>query len=113
MPRLAWIEQTVGGAGGAVWPLERLAAYAAAARERGLAVHVDGARLFNAAAALGCPAAAIAAHADTVQFCLSKGLGAPVGSIVAGSVAHVARARRLRKLLGGGMRQAGVSPPPA
>ncbi len=107
-PRLAWIEQTVGAAGGAVWPLDHLRAYVAAARERGLAVHVDGARLFNAAVALGVPAATLVADVDTVQFCLSKGLGAPVGSVIAGDAATIQRARRLRKLLGGGMRQAGV-----
>jgi threonine aldolase len=78
------------------------------ARERGLAVHLDGARLFNAAVALGVDAREIAQHVDSVQFCLSKGLSAPVGSIVAGDAAFVARARRMRKLVGGGMRQAGI-----
>ncbi|CAE7285243.1 THA2 [Symbiodinium sp. KB8] len=77
-------------------------------RERGLLLHVDGARLFNAAAALGESAAALSADADTVSICLSKGLGAPVGSVLAGSLGTVALARRYRKMLGGGMRQAGV-----
>jgi threonine aldolase len=107
-PRLAWVENTHGDSGGQVWPVSELEAYAGAARELGLAVHMDGARIFNAAIALGRPAADVARHADTVQFCLSKGLGAPVGSVLAGPVEAVARARRFRKLLGGGMRQAGV-----
>lgn len=77
-------------------------------REHGLLLHVDGARLFNAAAALGESAAALSADADTVSVCLSKGLGAPVGSVLAGSAGTVALARRFRKMLGGGMRQAGV-----
>ncbi len=85
--------------------LQRVQGFAAAHR---LPVHLDGARIFNAAVALGVPAARIAQHADTVAFCLSKGLAAPVGSMLAGSVGFIARARRLRKLVGGGMRQAGV-----
>ena len=75
---------------------------------RGLALHLDGARLFNAAAADGVPAAEIARHADSIAFCLSKGLGAPAGSLLAGDADFVRRARRWRKVLGGGMRQAGV-----
>jgi threonine aldolase len=78
------------------------------AHEHGLHVHLDGARLFNAATALGCPAADIAALVDSGTFCLSKGLGAPVGSVVFGERRFVARARSLRKMVGGGMRQAGV-----
>ena len=74
----------------------------------GLKIHVDGARLFNAAVALGCPAADLVAAADSVSFCLSKGLAAPVGSLVCGSRAFVDAARRARKVLGGGMRQAGI-----
>ena len=74
----------------------------------GLALHLDGARLFNAAVALGVPAADLAGPADSVLFCLSKGLAAPVGSVLAGEVELIARARRLRKMLGGGMRQAGI-----
>jgi threonine aldolase len=78
------------------------------ARAGGLAVHVDGARIFNAAIALGCDAEAIAAGCDSVSFCLSKGLGCPVGSLVCGSREFVTEARRNRKMLGGGMRQAGI-----
>ncbi len=89
-------------------PLAKIEAPAQAARAAGLSVHLDGARLFNAAAALGVPASAIAAHADTVSICLSKGLGAPVGTVLCGSVDLLARAYRMRKILGGGMRQAGV-----
>jgi threonine aldolase len=77
-------------------------------REAGLALHCDGARLWNAAVAQGLPPAALAAPFDTVSVCLSKGLGAPVGSLVAGSLELVTRLRRIRKQLGGGMRQAGV-----
>jgi threonine aldolase len=78
------------------------------AHGRGVPLHVDGARFFNAAVALGVAPAALAAPADTVTFCLSKGLSCPAGSVVVGSAAFIARARRARKLLGGGMRQAGV-----
>jgi threonine aldolase len=73
-----------------------------------LKLHIDGARIFNAAVALGVDAAQLAAAADSVTFCLSKGLAAPVGSVVCGSEAFIARARRVRKSLGGGMRQAGI-----
>ncbi len=78
------------------------------AHARGLKMHIDGARLFNAAAALGLPARELAAPADSVTFCLSKGLCAPVGSVLVGSAAFIAEARRARKVVGGGMRQAGV-----
>jgi len=81
---------------------------AEAVRERGMRVHLDGARLMNAAVALALPAAEIAAPFDSVMLCLSKGLGAPVGAVLCGSDEFIARARRLRKMLGGGMRQAGV-----
>ena len=81
---------------------------ARAAHERGLRVHLDGARLFNAAVALRRDAREFARGVDSVTFCLSKGLAAPVGSVVCGSADFVARARRWRKMLGGGMRQAGV-----
>src|SRR5436305_451539 len=77
-------------------------------RRHGLPIHLDGARIFNAAVAVGTTAAALAAGFDSVQFCLSKGLGAPVGSLLFGTRAFVAAARRVRKMLGGGMRQAGV-----
>jgi threonine aldolase len=86
----------------------RTAALAAVARSRGLAVHLDGARIFNAAAALGTPAATLAAPCDTVMFCLSKGLAAPIGSLLVGTPDLIREARRVRKLFGGGMRQVGV-----
>ncbi|MBM2886102.1 low-specificity L-threonine aldolase [Chromobacterium phragmitis] len=93
---------------GRVLPLSAMADTAALARAYDVPVHLDGARLFNAAAHLGCEASEIARHADSVMFCLSKGLAAPVGSILAGRADFIARARRKRKLLGGGLRQAGV-----
>ncbi|XLM20681.1 low-specificity L-threonine aldolase [Chromobacterium piscinae] len=93
---------------GRVLPLSAMADTAALARAYGVPVHLDGARLFNAAAHLGCEASEIARHVDSVMFCLSKGLAAPVGSILAGSADFIAQARRKRKLLGGGLRQAGV-----
>jgi threonine aldolase len=102
------IENTHNMAGGAVTPLDVVEEICQEAHARGLRVHLDGARIFNAAAALGCQAAGIARHADTVMFCLSKGLGAPVGSMLCGRAADIAQARLYRKRLGGGMRQAGV-----
>jgi len=102
------LENTHNAAGGRVLPLAQLRAVAEAARERGARVHLDGARLANAAAASGVPMSAYAAHADTVMVALSKGLGAPVGSILAGSAAVMETAWRLRRRLGGGMRQAGM-----
>jgi len=93
---------------GAVAPLAALEAPAARARQAGLAVHLDGARIFNAATCLGLPVERLAAVADTVMFCVSKGLGAPVGSLLCGPAELVGRARKGRKLLGGGMRQAGI-----
>ncbi len=107
-PRLLCLENTHNAAGGKVFPLEDFAAAAETARELGLKVHLDGARLFNAQAATGIPASEWAAHADTVSVCSSKGLGAPVGSLLAGSKETIHEARRVRKVLGGGMRQAGV-----
>ncbi len=89
-------------------PLARMDACIAAARDAGLSVHLDGARVFNATTALGCDLAEIAGRFETVSICLSKGLGAPVGSVLVGSSALIARARRWRKMVGGGMRQAGV-----
>jgi threonine aldolase len=106
--RLVCIENTHNRCGGVVLSPEYMQAVNAFARERGLVVHLDGARLFNAAVALGVDARELTQHVDSVQFCLSKGLAAPVGSIVAGDAALVARARRVRKLVGGGMRQAGI-----
>jgi threonine aldolase len=102
------IENTHNRCGGTVLPLAFLRDLRALADTHGLPVHMDGARIFNAAAALGIPAAEIAAEVDSVQYCLSKGLAAPVGSIVAGSYDYVQRVRGMRKLLGGAMRQAGV-----
>jgi threonine aldolase len=95
-------------AGGTVTPLPILQEIWAGARDAGLPVHLDGARVFNAAAALGIGVAELTSGFDTVMFCLSKGLGAPVGSMLVGSKKAIARARILRKALGGGMRQAGI-----
>ncbi|GAC1675028.1 MAG: low-specificity L-threonine aldolase [Candidatus Dormibacteraceae bacterium] len=94
--------------GGVVWPLEDLRAAANAARAHGIRVHLDGARIFNASVASGVDVAEIAACADTVTFCLSKGLACPAGSVFCGDAASVEQARRWRKRLGGAMRQAGV-----
>lgn len=102
------LENTHNRCGGAVVPLEHMAAIRAIADRHHLAVHLDGARIFNAAVALGVPASAIAAYADSVQFCLSKGLAAPVGSLICGSKEFIKEARRTRKMVGGGMRQAGI-----
>jgi threonine aldolase len=107
-PRLLCLENTHNTAGGKVYPLEDFAEVAAAAKEMGLKVHLDGARLFNAQAATGIPAREWCAHADTVSVCSSKGLGAPVGSLLAGEGEIIREARRARKAFGGGMRQAGV-----
>ena len=106
--RLVCVENTHNRGGGVVWPVRDVTDVAACARGHGLALHLDGARLLNAATALGVPAAELAAPFDTASLCFSKGLGAPVGSVIAGSRAHIARAHRFRKMLGGGMRQAGV-----
>lgn len=105
---LVALENTHNGAGGTVWPLDELAATTAKARELGLAVHLDGARIANAAVALGVPAAQIGAYADTVTLCLSKGLGCPLGAVIAGSAELMARARVEKHRFGGAMRQAGV-----
>ncbi|MEX0698744.1 MAG: GntG family PLP-dependent aldolase [Acidimicrobiia bacterium] len=101
-------ENTHNLAGGKVVPLEVMAAAEPTARRHGLSIHLDGARIFNAVAASGTPADRFAAHADTIQFCFSKGLGAPVGSILCGPSDLIAEARYLRKRMGGAMRQAGV-----
>ncbi len=106
--RLVCIENTSTAAQGAPWPVEQLAEIRSYAHARGMKVHMDGARLFNAAVALEVGADVICREVDTVQFCLSKGLGAPVGSIIAGTAEEMVRADRYRKLLGGGMRQAGI-----
>jgi len=102
------LENTHNSKGGTAIAPEAIDAAAAAARERDVPVHLDGARLFNAAAALGAPAERLAREVDSAMVCLSKGLGAPVGSVLAGSEEFVERARRHRKLMGGGMRQAGM-----
>ncbi|WP_127784207.1 GntG family PLP-dependent aldolase [Rhodococcus sp. X156] len=105
---LLCLENTHNFAGGAVTPPAEHRALVAAAAERGLAVHLDGARLWHAAVALDVPLTALTAGTDTVQVCLSKGLGAPVGSVLASTSARIAEARRVRKMLGGGVRQGGV-----
>jgi threonine aldolase len=102
------LENTHNRCGGTVLPINYLAAAHAIAQEAGVPLHLDGARVFNAAVALGVDVRAITRHVDTVQFCLSKGLAAPIGSLVAGPQAFIERVRRARKMLGGGMRQAGV-----
>ncbi|MFW6317817.1 MAG: GntG family PLP-dependent aldolase, partial [Halorubrum sp.] len=102
------LENTHNYRGGTAIPVDRIAAAAAAAHESDVPVHLDGARVFNAAVALGVDASEIVSPVDSVTFCLSKGLGAPVGSILAGDEAFVEDARRVRKLFGGGMRQAGM-----
>ena len=107
-PAVLVLENTHNVAGGRVWPLAELQAVAATARGHGLGVHIDGARLLNAAVALGVPAAAIGGHADTVTLCLSKGLGCPLGAILAGRADLIERAWREKFLFGGAMRQAGV-----
>ncbi len=105
---LICLENSHNNCGGTVITAAQTNAIGEFAHERGLRVHLDGARIFNAAAALGVDAAALTAGVDTVQFCFSKGLAAPVGSIVCGDAETIAKARRVRKLLGGAMRQAGV-----
>ncbi|MFD1777537.1 low-specificity L-threonine aldolase [Fredinandcohnia salidurans] len=105
---LICIENTHNRAGGAVIPIENMAAIHHVASANHIPVHLDGARLFNAAVALGRPVKDIAQYTDTVQFCLSKGLGAPVGSIIAGSEEFIKQARKWRKRLGGGLRQVGI-----
>ncbi len=102
------IENTHNMAGGRVYPLDTIEELCEGAHSQGLAVHMDGARVFNAAEALGVPVARVVRDVDTVMFCLSKALGAPVGSMLAGTRLQIDRARLLRKRLGGGMRQAGV-----
>jgi threonine aldolase len=106
--RLCALENTHNRGGGRVWPQAQVVEVAARARHHGLALHLDGARIWNAAAASGLPERELAAPFDTVSACFSKGLGAPVGSVIAGSADDVERARRFRKMLGGGMRQVGV-----
>lgn len=105
---LLCLENTHNRCGGAAIPADSIDRLCNVAHEHGLKVHLDGARIFNAAVALGVPAARIAQEADSVSFCLSKGLGCPVGSLLCGSREFISAARRNRKMLGGGMRQAGI-----
>jgi threonine aldolase len=105
---LVEIENTHNMAGGAVYPMDVFEDICAHAHDRGLKVHLDGARIFNAACHLNRPVRDLAGPADSVMFCLSKGLGAPVGSMLVGTAEAIDRARGYRKRLGGGMRQAGV-----
>ncbi len=107
-PRLLCLENTHNRAGGAALTAARLRPVIDVARRHGLAIHLDGARIANAAVALGVSVAALTQDVDTVSLCLSKGLGAPVGSVLAGPADYIARARVYRKWLGGGMRQAGI-----
>jgi threonine aldolase len=102
------VENTHNSSGGRVWPLEEIDAIVATCREHDLAVHLDGARLVNAAIALGVDAARIGRSFDTVTLCFSKGLGCPLGALIAGSSGLMARARRGKHFFGGAMRQAGI-----
>ena len=102
------IENTTNRGGGAIWPLERLEEMRALADDRGLRLHMDGARLLNAAVGSGIPAATFASYVDSVWLDLSKGLGAPVGAVLAGSTEFIERARLLKHMFGGAMRQAGI-----
>ncbi len=108
IPRLLCLENTHNRAGGMPFGPQEMDAVGLTAHELGLAVHVDGARIFNAAVALGVPAGQLVRSADSVMFCVSKGLSAPVGSVLLGKADFIERARRFRKMVGGGMRQAGV-----
>jgi threonine aldolase len=107
--RLVALENTHNRGGGRIYPLEKVRAISAWARQHGLAMHLDGARLWNAVIATGIPGAEWCRNFDSISVCFSKGLGAPIGSALAGTRDFVARARRIRKLFGGGMRQAGIA----
>src|ERR671937_144437 len=109
--RLVSIENTHNASGGRIWPLEEIEALVATCRELELRVHLDGARLLNATVATGEDPARIGAYVDTVTLCLSKGLGCPLGALVAGSEELMAKARRLKHVFGGAMRQAGIVAP--
>ncbi|PJF40814.1 MAG: low-specificity L-threonine aldolase [Phototrophicales bacterium] len=106
--KLVALENTQGSVGGQPLPIAYIDRVGELCRQYGLALHIDGARIFNAATAVGEPVARVTQAADSVSFCLSKGLCAPIGSILVGSEAFIHQARRIRKILGGGMRQAGV-----
>ena len=103
------IENTTNRGSGAYYTADEVNALGQFCRDKGLHLHCDGARLFNASTAQGVTPAALAAPCDTVSFCLSKGLGAPLGSVLVGTASHIHTARRIRKQLGGGMRQAGIA----
>jgi len=105
---LIWLENTHNLSGGTITPLEVIDQVGQVAQSYGVSLHMDGARIFNASVELGIPASRLVRAVDSVMFCLSKGLGAPVGSMLAGSSDLIARARKYRKMLGGGMRQAGI-----
>ncbi len=105
---LICLENTHNRGGGSIYPLDTIKAIRKVAEARKIAMHLDGARLFNAAVATGIPAAEYARHFETVSFCLSKGLGAPVGSVICSDAERIGKLRRLRKMFGGGMRQAGI-----
>ena len=105
---LVCVETTHNSAGGAVLPLDYMARLRALTAEQNVPLHIDGARVFNAAVALGVPAAGIARHGDSIGFCVSKGLSAPFGSVLCGSADFIEKARAYRRMVGGGMRQAGI-----
>lgn len=111
--RLVCLECTHNAGGGTVYPLQAMAEIRRVAHDAGLPVHLDGARLFNAAACLDVPIDRLCAHADSVWFSLCKGLGGPVGAVLAGDAAFMRKARRASRMLGGGMRQAGLIAAPA
>jgi len=106
--KLVCVENTHNRGGGSIWPIETIREVEAAAREAGLKTHLDGARLWNASVATGVAEREYARHFDSVSVCFSKGLGAPVGSVLAATAEFIERARRFRKMFGGGMRQAGI-----
>jgi threonine aldolase len=107
--RILCLENTHNGGGGKVWPLELIREVCGEGRRHGLALHLDGARLLNASVASGVPAAEYGREFDTVTLCLSKGLGCPLGALLAGSTEHMTKARRLKHLFGGAMRQSGIA----
>lgn len=106
--RLIWVENTHNRSGGTIYPVETLGEVQKWSKARGLSTHMDGARVFNASVASGVPVKDYASTVDSMMFCLSKGLGAPVGSVLVGNKDFIQSARRWRKMLGGGMRQAGI-----
>ena len=106
--KLVTVENTHNRGGGSIWPVDLLQSVIETAHEYGLRVHIDGARIWNASIATGVPVRTIVGDADTVSACLSKGLGCPVGSLLAGDQPTITRARRFRKMFGGAMRQAGI-----